>query len=119
MYTAKHNVEIHRFNLFIKMAYRGNGPQSSNGFMNGRVEQVSQFGYVGSLTSFLSLPTFRFNPGYPYRFNFFFLFLFYPFVFSEYKIKNLKSIEEEKRSKLSILIKIKNIYISLENIIRF
>lgn len=56
------------------MAYRGNGPQSSNGFMNGRVEQVSHFGIVNFIfifanvfvsipdTFFFPLSTFRFFP---------------------------------------------------------
>lgn len=74
---------------------------------------------TGSLTSFLSLPTFRFNPGYPYRFNFFSSFTLSSFPL-ERKIKKFeidrswiarrKPIDPSQRSKLSILIKIKNTY---------
>lgn len=82
---------------------------------------------TGSLTSFLSLPTFRFNPGYPYRFNFFSSFTLSSFP-SNVKLKNLKSIDlesqEENRSirpndrNYPFWLKLK-IHICLENIVRF
>lgn len=79
---------------------------------------------TGSLTSFLSLPTFRFNPGYPYRFNFFSSFTLSSFPL-ERKIKKFEiESQEENRSirpndrNYPFWLKLK-IHICLENIVRF
>lgn len=96
------------------MAYRGNGPQSSNGFMNGRVEQVSQFGY--GIVNFISI--FANFVSFPSRISlqFFSLSFFIPSDIKLIKFEietTRRKLIDLQRSKLSILIKIKikNIYI--------